>query len=465
MRRLPSFVLAAAFTTGMAFLAGCASGPENPDDPMLEKTYLDDAAMEAFDDNLRKLAQAIQNGDEDAERSLRTRLSESARTYQRALVSALYDDSSTPRRALAGILLGFTGDSQAISALLNAVADTDEDETVRINAVMGLQALDDKLRDYKDHKTLMLTLRKPMMDAESSVQLRRACIGAYALAYDAAQNDTLLPVRDRFIGDPDLRVQIAAINALGDIGDPAAVPDLVGVGLRSPEPEVRAACAIALGRIPDPARCIPALVDASNDENAATRREAMDAISRHHGSNPELVYSTLVTGLSDFDAQVRESAALSLARLRDVRAIEPLLQATGDRTAVVREAAVLSLGELISTEREKEAYPIIELLGDNSQNVQAAALASLANITRTDHGNDQPRWREYFWKKYPDLNPSLMYEGKPKPRVSSGINSSGARSTPRTTPRTQQGRTQQPRTNQGRNNQGGRTNNNGRTGR
>jgi vesicle coat complex subunit len=260
-------------------------------------------------------------------------------------------------------------------------------------------------------------------------------------------------------------VQIAAVNALGDIGDPVAVPDLIGVGLRSPEPEIRAACAIALGRIPDPARCIPALVDASGDENAATRREAMDAISRHHGSNPELVFGTLVTGLSDFDAQVRESAALSLSRLRDVRAIEPLLQATGDRTAVVRQAAVTSLGELINTEREKEAYPIIELLSDNSPGVQSAALTSLTSITGAPHGNDQPRWREYFWKKYPDLNPSLMYEGKPKPRVSSGINSSGSRttSTPRTQPRTQQGRTsQQGRTNQGRTNQGGRTNNTGR---
>ncbi len=469
MRPMNAFALLATLAIGLTLIAGCSTTPK-AEDPLAEKTYLDDKAMESFDNDLRQLSSAIQRGDENSEMSLRTKISEGARTYQRALVSALHDDSSTPRRAMAGILLGFTGDAAVISALLSSVGDVDEDESVRVNSALGLAALDDKLRDYKEHKAMMAVLRKPMSDATSSVSLRRATIQTYAVAYDAAQLDTLQPVRDRFLGDPDMRVQIAAVNALGDIGDSMAVPDLVSVGLRHPQPEIRAASAIALGRIPDPARCIPALVDASRDESALTRRESMDALSRHYGSNPELVYGTLVNGLSDFDSQVRESSALALARVRDTRAIEPLLQATGDRTAVVREAAVSSLGELITLEREKEAYPLIDLLGDNNPGVSSAALTTLTRITRVDHGNDQPTWRGYFWKKYPELNPALAYEGKPKPRASSGIQSSGSRTgtSSRNTGRT----TTQPRTGSQtrpgsttRSTNNGRTTNTGRNGR
>lgn len=440
--RLSLFAVALT-ACGLLFLAGCASSPQgNADD----RTYVDDRTLEAFDRDLKDLASAVQRADESAERSLRAKISESARLYQVALLSALHDDSSISRRSLAATMLGFTGDSSVVSPLL-ATVESEEPDRVRLNAMLGLATLGDKLRDHEDHAQLMEAFRLQLETPSSSYMMRRAAVLAYAVAYDGALNDSILPLRDRFLSDPDVRVQLAAINAMGDIGDTAAVPDLTIVGLQHPEPDIRAASAVALGKIADPTRVLPALEAACRDESAIVRRQSIDAISKHHGSDPERVYSAIVAGLSDFDERVRESSALALARLNDPRAIDSLIQATGDRTAVVRQAAAESLGSLITADREKESFPLVELLTDQNPGVRGAAHRSLRTVTRQDHGEDQTRWRTFFYKKYPELDPALMYGDGPKPRVSSGIQG-GTRRTATTQPRTQQPRTQQPRTQQ-----------------
>jgi HEAT repeat protein len=415
---------------GFAVLgAGCSSTPYGDGEGEDKRDYIDDETLEAFDQDLRLLSLAIQRAEDGEERSLRTKISESARLYQKALLSALYDSDSTPRRALAAVMLGFTGDASVVSPLLDKVNDEDEPEHVRLNAVLGLATLEDKLRDYENHGVMMKTLGGQIKSKEASYSMRRAAIMAYAVAFDGAQNDSILPLRDAFLSDPSVEVQIAAINAMGDIGDTAAVPDLAVVGLDHPDSEIRAASAVALGKIADPTRVIPALEQACLDETAMVRRQAIDAISKQYGSDPERVFAVLVTGLSDFDSRVRESAALALARIQDPRAIDSLLQATGDRVAAVRQAAAESLGKLIPNDREKESFPLVELLGDQNPGVQAAALASLTVITKEDFGGEQPRWQIYFYKKYPDLDPANMYAGGPKPRVSSGISNSGSRRT------------------------------------
>jgi HEAT repeat protein len=283
MRRFVAIFPAALISGALAIMAGCSSGPDIPEELSHEKTYLDDKAMEAFNADLMMLSASVDRGEEDSVKALRGKISESARVYQRALVSALYDDTSTPRRAMAAVLLGFTGDAAVIGELIKIVADTDEAESVRMNAVLGLTELDDKLRDYKDHKALMLVLGNTMVDVTSNASLRRACVYAYATAFDPRHGDSAQPVRGRFTNDPSPDVQIAAIYSLGDpMNDKGAVPLLATIGVRHPDPEIRAATAIALGRIDDPEKCIPALVAACQDEDAMTRREAMDAISRHH---------------------------------------------------------------------------------------------------------------------------------------------------------------------------------------
>lgn len=52
---------------------------------------------------------------------------------------------------------------------------------------------------------------------------------------------------DRFLGDNVLAVQVAAVNALGDIGDVSATSDLVH-GLTLPSEELRVALGYCTGQ-------------------------------------------------------------------------------------------------------------------------------------------------------------------------------------------------------------------------
>ncbi|MCF6228904.1 MAG: hypothetical protein L3J82_09665, partial [Planctomycetes bacterium] len=89
-----------------------------------------------------------------------------------------------------------------------------------------------------------------------------------------------------------------------------------------------------------------------------------------------------------------------------------------------------ALGDILPHDREKESFPLVDLLADPNPGVQNACLGSLVRISKVDHGNDQGRWRTYFYTKYPDLDPAKKYDGKPKPRVYS---STGNNNRPRNT--------------------------------
>lgn len=406
-------------------LAGCSSS-RSTEDKSNTYSYLDDKTLEKMDNDLRLLSEAIDRADEGGEASLRRSISEQARRYQGALISALSDYSSTPRRRLAGVALGFTGDVSVIGPLIDKLNDEDEPESVRINAVLGLATLGEKLRDYPKHDQLMNTLRAVMENKDTSASMRRAAVWAYAAAFDKVLNDSIAPLGDRFLGDSDLGVQIAAVNAMGDIGDIAATSDLLHA-LTVPSDDIRVAAAIALGNLADPNKVIvPALVAASQDDEAGdVRREALHSLVSHFRSDPDNVFGALLFGLSDLDDAVRESAALALAQTADDRAVDPLIQATGDRAAIVRVAAAESLPLVVKKENEASAYALVDLLGDQNPLVSRTAQASLVKITTKNFGDDQGQWRTYFYKTYPALDPANAYVGKPKPRMTSNLQGSG----------------------------------------
>ncbi|MCC6151419.1 MAG: HEAT repeat domain-containing protein [Planctomycetes bacterium] len=460
---------------GLCLLAGGCAGTKSTEDKSNNYSYLDDKTLEKMDNDLSLLAQAIDRADENSESSLRRGISEQARRYQVALISALSDYSSTPRRRLAGVVLGFTGDVSVIGPLLDKINDEDEPESVRINAVLGLATLGEKLRDYPRHDQLMNTLRAVMANKDTSPSMRRTAIAAYAVSYDKVLNDSISPVVDRFVGDSVMGVQVAAVNALGDIGDVSATSDLI-YGLSLPSDELRVASAIALGKLADPNKVIvPALIAASEDDEAAdVRREALSSLVSHFRGDPDVVFGALLFGLSDLDDAVRESAAIALAETTDERAIDSLIQATGDRSAQVRLAAAESLPLLVTKEKESLAYPLVDLISDQNPLVSRAAQSSLVKITGKNLGENQSQWRQYFYKAYPALDPATAYVGKPKPRMTSNLQGSGGSRTSGT--RTSGTRTSGSRTpssgtrtsgNTGRTNNSGNRNtgNTGRTGR
>lgn len=98
------------------------------------------------------------------------------------------------------------------------------------------------------------------------------------------------PLTEIMATTPDLEVRLAAIEALGVLGNPVAL-GAVHAMFGSGEWEVRAKCAGALGRIGSP-RSIPLLSSAMEDPNWWVRRNAAAALARIPGGI-ETLYAKL----------------------------------------------------------------------------------------------------------------------------------------------------------------------------
>lgn len=167
-------------------------------------------------------------------------------------------------------------------------------------------------------------------------------------------------------GAPSVRHLAAA--ALGDLGNPEALPALVqaiqgpdeeGIRWRAAEalvrigapavdsllslvahddPDLRWKACIALGEIGD-ARAIPALVERLADDDRFVRARAISALVRI-GS---IALPFLTLALEDPDARVRAGSADALGQIGDPAAIEGLLIAIRDPVESVRRAAAVAL--------------------------------------------------------------------------------------------------------------------------
>jgi HEAT repeat protein len=97
---------------------------------------------------------------------------------------------------------------------------------------------------------------KPLIDALDSKSRDRDVLDAnryIAEALGALRAKDAVPVLEELAQSPDGYVQVAAVDALGRIGDPAAVDTLIGVATgKDVEPFTAKKALLALGRIGDP---------------------------------------------------------------------------------------------------------------------------------------------------------------------------------------------------------------------
>jgi HEAT repeat protein len=76
-------------------------------------------------------------------------------------------------------------------------------------------------------------------------------------------------------------------------------------------------------------------------------------------------------------SDVREAACEALGKLKDKRAVEPLIETLGDKDEYVRERACEALGKL----KDKRAVePLIETLGDKDEYVRERACETLGQL-------------------------------------------------------------------------------------
>jgi len=184
----------------------------------------------------------------------------------------------------------------------------------------------------------------------------------------------------------DKRERILAMEELGNLRDPRAVPVLTQA-LQNDSWVVRETAVKALGNIKD-YLCVKPLIDALNDKDKFVREAALKGLRRTVASmarSKDLrFYKPLLGALSEGDNITRDSAydALLLAvntlkRFQDTNLFKPLFAALEEDNQNVRESAARLLGDI------KDAAvvsPLIEAQEDNSKFVRDAAAESLQQV-------------------------------------------------------------------------------------
>jgi HEAT repeat protein len=186
-----------AIVTACAFLAACG----NPSDP--EGWAKRAASRSRMDEKLQALAEVRK-----------------AQGDRKAAVPALVEVlQQAPRaRAQAALALGEIGDPSAVKPLVAAIEETSRDRDV-------------------------LDANRYIADALGALRAKEA-----------------VPALQKLASSPDGYVQVAAVDALGRVGDPAAVDTLVAIaGSPQVEPFTAKKALLALGRIGD-ARAAPVVL-------------------------------------------------------------------------------------------------------------------------------------------------------------------------------------------------------------
>ncbi|MFN4180209.1 MAG: HEAT repeat domain-containing protein [Armatimonadota bacterium] len=226
-----------------------------------------------------------------------------------------------PVRLAAAVALGQMGNEQGIKFLIDQLKSSDE--KVRAAAVEALR-----------------TIGKP----------------ATRLLVEAAQSKDSLQ-------------RWGAVAALGETGDPKAVPILLRA-LRDEDENIRAVAAASLGKLRY-RRAAPQLVKALADKSERVQahaewalenigKEAIPAIMEGAKSpatrlrsfrllgrlKAEQSVPLLIDGLNDRKPEIRAIAAWALGEIGDQRAIPALQRALDDKETEVRREAVVALGKL-----------------------------------------------------------------------------------------------------------------------
>lgn len=176
--------------------------------------------------------------------------------------------------------------------------------------------------------------------------------------------------------DREAEVRAAACQALGLLGDPSTFDEIASVLLDDPMIEVRQAAARALGSTGH-AAALPYLLEALHDSYWWYEREhaAGDLLTAIETMGAAAV-EPLIEALGDKEGTVRKFAAALLGRLGDPRATEPLGMALYDMHHEVGKTAADSLARFGSPGLDV----LVGALSHPEMWIRIHAVGALANI-------------------------------------------------------------------------------------
>ncbi len=222
------------------------------------------------------------------------------------------------------LALGSMGDKESLPLLIAALRDVANPEGVRSAALTGLESIGGK--PAIEALIEALGTKHGVLRDETQVRMI-AALGRFKA------KDAIPAIADRlFHTNPDVRV--AAVEALGKIGDAKLGAPRVRPALKDQSVEVRKAALAALAALKD-AESIPTLIELANEE--PTRYEATLALTKLPDVRALQVY---LRGLADRSPDLRKASAAAIGSIRDKA--EPVLEQLASR----HELAPAALPEL-----------------------------------------------------------------------------------------------------------------------
>jgi hypothetical protein len=208
--------------------------------------------------------------------------------------------------------------------------------------------------------------------AASFLSVVAACVAGSLLSAQASIPAQARPTPDELLTalrDVNPQTRQDAAQRLGVAGGDRAVQALVAV-LADKEHLVRKAAAEALGAIADPAAADP-LIAAFRDANTDVQNAAAAAVGR---LGPGVIDRLLRETGHERD-YARRGAARALGDIGDRRAVDPLVVLLGDKSTIVRMAAVSALAKL----NEASSVPVVsKLLADSDPTLVSYTARALA---------------------------------------------------------------------------------------
>jgi HEAT repeat protein len=305
---------------------------------------------------------------------------------RRAIEQAIRDRDTTVRlRALEA--LGRQEVAPSLSAVLGALDDDNRELRQQAIALAVVAAAED--RTMATRATLALLER--LNDADRGIRL------AALRALGRLGDPRALPALLRIASESPIDVRAAAVDALAAASMAAAVPTLVGLALHQPADHLARHAQLALGEIATPA-AVAALLEALRRPPVPDEAKlallhigpaAVEPLAREltHGTPASALTAAALLGeLGDRRATGALAAATdsrdgdpalwlvaidALARLKDPAAVAPLARASEAPQADVRLAAFTALGAL----GDPRSVAVVDAgLGDPDPRVRVAAV-------------------------------------------------------------------------------------------
>ena len=293
----------------------------------------------------------------------------------------LLESDSPAVRARAAKLLGQTADSsdnESVESLVSASV-TDDHEGVRAAAVEGLDEIGSEAVEQ-----LLVKITGSKVDEGADWATAKKF--ANALTSDV----------------PELRM--AAASALGQLGEPSAVPKLVNA-LEDENSNVRVRACAALAQLDHP-KAVPPLIERLSDPHGEVRREAAVTLA---SLGTDQALAALLDMLDDPNTAIRRIAAASLGEAGSVRAVQPLTDALNDESSAVRSAAVFSIIELLSNAPTQQSHQIRDTVVSELKNSDSATVQPLVEILDNSSQTRQCRNASWFLGRVvEDADPEIV---------------------------------------------------------